>query len=125
MIRGIRGATTAQTDTITDIKAAVIALMDAILAHNALAPEAVITLFITVTDDLHAVSPARIIREHYTPAWDWVPILCAQEPDIAGLPTQCIRVLVQYETDTPPEAIMHVYQNEAVHLRPDRSQTAI
>jgi chorismate mutase len=119
LIRGVRGATTAAADTEADIRQAVIDMMDAILEANTLLVDQVITLFITVTDDLHAISPARIIREHYA-GWQWVPILCAKEPDIDGLPVRCIRLLIQYQSDTPPEAIRHVYQGEAKRLRPDR-----
>jgi chorismate mutase len=120
MIRGIRGATTVEQDTVPAIQTAVITMMDAIIAQNQLDSQAVITLFITVTDDLHAISPARVIREHYQPHWNWVPILCAQEPDIDELPDKCIRLLLQVETDTRPESITHVYQGRAIVLRPDR-----
>jgi chorismate mutase len=118
MIRGIRGATTAAEDSVQAIQPAVIAMMDAIIEANQLHAESVITLFITVTDDLHAISPAKVIRDYY--GWDLVPILCAKEPDIAGLPQRCIRTLIQFETDKTAMDIKHIYQNGAMVLRPDR-----
>jgi chorismate mutase len=118
MIRGIRGATTAPADTIEAMTPAVIDMMDAIIQANQLTANDVITLFVTVTDDLHSISPAKIIRDHYH--WDLVPILCAKEPDIVGLPQRCIRVLIQFDSDRPATDIKHIYQNGATVLRPDR-----
>jgi chorismate mutase len=117
-IRGIRGATTVTVDTEAAMRPAVVAMMDDLIALNHVVTEDIITLFVTVTDDLHSISPARIIREHYQ--WDLVPILSAKEPDVTGLPERCIRVLIQCHSLLAAAEIRHVYQHDATLLRPDR-----
>ncbi len=118
MIRGVRGATTLPADTIEAQEQEVIRLMTPLIEENGITEDRVLTLFITVTDDIKRVSPAKMIRQHF--GWQYVPIMCAKEPDIEGMPERCIRVLIQFETERTPEAIRHVYLNEAAHLRPDR-----
>ncbi len=51
--------------------------------------------------------------------WEMVPMLCAQEIPVPGSLPRTIRVLVQWNTDTPQSEIRHVYLHEAAALRPD------
>lgn len=117
MMRGVRGATTVEEDTPEALRGALNTLLKQLVEKNQITSSAILTLFFTVTNDLHSISPARIARETF--GWQDIPILCAQEPFIEGLPARCIRVLVQFETDQPQQALTPVYLNQAVALRPD------
>ena len=48
-----------------------------------------------------------------------MPLLGAQELDIAGTLPRCVRVLVHIETDRPRSEMHHVFLEGAVVLRPD------
>jgi chorismate mutase len=48
-----------------------------------------------------------------------VPLLCMQEMAIADSLPRCIRVLVHWNTDLPPDQIRHIYLDQARALRPD------
>ena len=41
------------------------------------------------------------------------------EMDVPGAMPLCIRVLMHVNTDIPQQIVKHIYQNEAVKLRPD------
>jgi chorismate mutase len=47
------------------------------------------------------------------------PLMCMQEIPVPGDVERCIRILVLYNTDTPQDAVRHVYLREARRLRPD------
>jgi chorismate mutase len=51
--------------------------------------------------------------------WVNVPLLCMQEMAVAGSLPRCIRVLVLWNTDLPPDQIRHMYLDRARALRPD------
>jgi chorismate mutase len=119
MIRGIRGATSVPHNTESDIEAAVLELLQALVSQNTIQPEAIVSVFFTVTPDLTKISPAKVARTHLN--WGLVPMVCAAEPFIEELPERCVRVLIQLHTDLPPEAIRHVYLHNAATLRPDRA----
>jgi chorismate mutase len=117
-LRAVRGATSVEVDTPNAIQTAVGTLLKDLVAANNIAPNDICTVFFTVTDDLHAISPAKVAR--LTLPWHHVALFTSVEPAIEGLPSQIIRVLIQFYTDKQPHALTHVYQNAAQQLRPDR-----
>lgn len=117
--RGIRGAINSQADTSEAILEATRQLLQAILEANpGLEPEAIGSVFFTVTDDLSAVHPALAARQM---GWTEVPLLCAREIPVPGNLPRIIRVLLHWNTDLPQGAIRHVYLGAAAALRPDIS----
>jgi len=116
-VRGIRGATTVEHNSEEEILAATAELLAKIVESNGVDPEAICSVFITVTPDLDATFPAKAIRS--MPGWELVPLMCALEiPVVNGL-KRCIRLMVQINTEKSQKEIRHVYLNGAQALRPD------
>jgi chorismate mutase len=114
--RGIRGATSVDANDADTIIAATRELLENIVAANGLSTEDVTSAIFTATPDLDAAYPARAAREM---GWLKVPLLCMQEMAVKGSLPRCIRVLVLWNTDLPPDRIRHVYLGRARALRPD------
>jgi prephenate dehydratase len=119
--RGIRGATTVAEDRAEAILAATRELLEALAAANGLRPADVGSVLFTVTPDLCAAFPARAAREM---GWTGVPLLDAAEMAAPGSLPRCIRVLIHWNTELPPEAIRHIYLHDAACLRPDLAADA-
>ena len=79
--RGIRGATTVETNTAEDILEATTDLLDALIRLNEIAPEDVVSAIFTTTPELTATFPALAARES---GWTEVPLLCAHEMNVPG-----------------------------------------
>lgn len=116
--RGIRGATTADENTVEAILAATTELLLRLVEANGLCPEDIAGAIFTVTPDLTAAFPARAAREM---GWTDVPLLCAQEIPVLGDIPRCIRVLILWNTEKDQGEIQHVYAKGAKRLRPDGS----
>ena len=114
--RGIRGATTVETDAADAIVAATRELLVRIVETNDLAASDVACAIFTVTPDLTAAFPARAAREL---GWQHVPLLDAQEVPVPGSLSRCVRVLILWNTERSQEEIRHVYLRDAGSLRPD------
>jgi chorismate mutase len=117
--RGIRGATSVDVNDADDIIAATRELLECIVAANDLAVNDAISVIFTATPDLDAAYPARAAREM---GWVHVPLLCMQEMAVAGSLPRCIRALVLWDTERPPDQIRHVYLGRARALRPDLAE---
>lgn len=116
-IRGIRGATTVQSDEGEAILEATKELLLALQTANALEPCNIVSIFFTVTPDLHAEFPAKAAREL---GWDELPLMGGVEMDCSGAPERCIRVLIHAYTRRTHDEVCHIYQRGAEILRPDR-----
>jgi chorismate mutase len=115
-VRALRGATTVDDDTPEQIFERVKALFHELFERNDLVNEAVISIVITGTSDLHSAHPATAARAYGLAD---VPILGAQELEVAGTLPRCVRVLVHVDTDRPRDELKHVFLEGAVVLRPD------
>lgn len=51
-----------------------------------------------------------------------VPLICAQELDVAGAMPRVVRVLAHVESGLPKSRINHVYLGAAAELRKDIAQ---
>ena len=77
-------------------------------------------MLFTATPDLHSEFPALAARQL---GIGDVPLLCAQELDVAGAMPRVIRVMVHVETATSVATeIRHVYLRGAAALRRDLAQ---
>jgi chorismate mutase len=116
LCRGIRGATTADTNTAEDILEATSEMMQILIRLNELEPEHVVSAIFTTSPDLNATFPAIAAREI---GWNEVPLMCAHEMDVPASLQKAVRVLLQINTTKPPSEIRHVYLKGARQLRPE------
>lgn len=114
--RGIRGATTASSNTAEDILEATEEMMRAVIALNDLRPEDVASAIFTTTPDLTATFPALAAREI---GWLEVPLMCSHEMGVPGALQKCVRVLLHVNTTKAAPDIKHVYLKGARQLRPE------
>jgi chorismate mutase len=117
--RGIRGATTVDTNTKEDILKATRELLQDMVKANDVRGEDVASILFTTTSDLNATFPAEAAREL---GLSQVPLLCGQEIDVPGSLPMCLRILILFNTNKGAEDIVHVYLKSAKKLRPDNSR---
>ncbi|GAK40012.1 chorismate mutase [Paenibacillus sp. TCA20] len=115
--RGIRGATTVTSNTEAEIMKETSKLLQEIVERNQLEPEAICSVWITLTQDLDAAFPAKAIRE--LTGWELVPLMCSLEVPVKGALEKCIRFMIHVNTEKSQKEIQHVYLNGAKALRPD------
>lgn len=121
MTRGIRGATTVVNNDEGEMLEETKSLFLEMIKSNDVEAETVSHIFISVTSDLNATFPAKIIRS--LEGWTHVPVMCMKEIDVPGSLEQCIRIMMVVNTDKKQEEIQHIFKNEAVKLRPDLIQS--
>ena len=115
--RGVRGATVAKSNKADAILAATRELLLAIRdANPSMQTEDLASILFTVSDELDAVYPAQAAHEL---EWSGVPLLCAREIPVPGGLSNCIRVLIHWNTSLPQGKIQHIYLKDAARLRPD------
>ncbi|MGI8643195.1 MAG: chorismate mutase [Thermomicrobiales bacterium] len=114
--RGIRGATTATSNTAEDILEVTTEMVVTIARLNDLTPEDIASVIFTTTPDLNATFPALAAREV---GWTEVPLICSHEMAVPGALTQAVRVLLHVNTTRTAAEIRHVYLNGARQLRPE------
>jgi chorismate mutase len=116
MVRGLRGATTVDTDTVDQVTARSQELMREVMTRNELVEDDIVSALFTTTADVTSIFPATAIREI---GFGAVPLLCAAEIPVPGSMPLCIRVLLHVYTSKPKDEIHHVYLHGAQGLRDD------
>lgn len=117
LIRGVRGATTVTVNESSAILEATEQLALAMIEANDIEPDAIASVIVSTTPDVTAVFPARAIRS--IAGWTYVPVMCTHEMDVPGAIEKCIRIMMHVNTQKGQQDIQHIYQNEAIKLRPD------
>lgn len=120
MVRGIRGATTVNSNDAQEIREATQELLQMILKENALSPEDLVSVIFTVTPDLNADFPASSARAI---GWQLVPLLCSTEIPVPNALPFCIRVLIHVNTNLTQSEIRHIFLRNAAILRKDLVDT--
>ena len=116
-IRGIRGATTINTDSKENILSATRELLETIFVYNPeLKTEDIASAIFTTTEGVNSAFPASAARQI---GWDRVPMICTREIPVPNTLPRCIRVLIHWNTTWAQDAIQHVYLRDAKYLRPD------
>jgi chorismate mutase len=115
-VRGLRGATTVDEDTVDQVTARSQELMLEIMARNELVEEDIVSVLFTATADVTSTFPATAVREI---GFGTVPLLCAAEIPVPGAMPKCIRVLLHVHTTRSRDEILHVYLHGAQGLRDD------
>lgn len=115
-LRALRGATSVEDNTSEAIIAGTAELLRVLLERNAVDLDDLVSIIFTTTTDLNAEFPAAAARgigiAH-------VPLLCAQEIQVPGDISRCIRVLLHLYTTRDYASLRHVYLGEARQLRTD------
>ena len=114
-VRGIRGATTAESDTRDAILDVTEELLRELVAANSLDPLDLATAIFTVTPDLTAAFPAEVARVRLK--WTDGAFMSATEIPVPNAPEKCIRVLLLVNTERRGDEMHHIYLRGAAHLR--------
>jgi chorismate mutase len=118
-VRAVRGAVQLEWDEAGHMDEQVGALLTALLERNGLTADDLISIWFTATPDLHSDFPAAAARALGLVD---VPLICAQELDVAGAMPRVVRVLAHIETDRHRADLAHVYLGAAAALRKDIAQ---
>ena len=116
LVRGIRGAITANSNTKEEIIEITKELLIALQRENNFKIEDIVSVFFSATTDLNAVFPARAAREL---GWNRVPLFDMQEIEVPGSLPKCIRILIQINCQKSQTEIKHCYLRGAEILRKD------
>jgi len=117
--RGVRGATTADSNSREDMLQATTQLLALMIRKNEIDSADVASAVFTTTKDLDAVFPALAARQL---GWSDVPLLCMHEIDVPKALPLCIRILIHWNTTKSQSEVDHIYVKDAVALRPDLSE---
>jgi len=116
MVRGLRGATTVDEDTVEQVTARSQELVRLLMERNGLTEEDIVSVLFTATADVTSTFPATAVREI---GFGAVPLLCAAEIPVPGSMPLCIRALLHVHTTRSKDEIHHVYLHGAQVLRDD------
>ena len=118
-VRAIRGATHLTADDAEEMRDAVVELVTTMLERNGIGADALISVLFTATPDLVSAFPAAAARSL---AIGDVPLICAQEIDVAGAMPRVVRVMAHVECPLSRAEVNHVYLRGAEVLRADLAQ---
>ena len=113
----IRGATTANANSVEEIENAVIELIDELVTRNSLVKTNILSVIFTVTKDLDACFPAAIARNYS--GLNNVAFLDCQQMYVPNDIDFCIRLMAQVLLPIKT-SVKHPYLRGATKLRPDR-----
>ena len=116
MVRGLRGATTVDADTVAQVTERSQELLRAVMDRNDLREDDIVSILFTATPDVTSMFPATAIREI---GFGAVPLLCAAEIAVPGSMPLCIRVLLHVYSARSRDEMHHVYLHGAQGLRDD------
>ena len=116
LVRGIRGAITADSNIKEEIIEKTKELLIALKKENDFKIEDITSIFFSVTSDLNVAFPAQAAREL---GWNRVPLFDMQEIEVPGSLPKCIRILIQINCRKSQTEIKHCYLRGAETLRKD------
>ena len=117
--RGVRGATTSESNSRNDILKATRQLLALMIRLNGIESADVASAIFSTTRDLDAEFPALAARQLN---WLHVALMCGHELDVPGALPMCVRILIHWNTDKPADEIQHVYIKGAADLRSDLAE---
>jgi len=120
-VRAFRGATQLALDTKVEMREAVVELLAEILSANSISHDDLISILFTATPDLQSDFPAAGVREL---GLTDLPLICAQELDVAGALPRTIRLLVHANSSLSRSEVTHKYLRGAQVLRPDLGKSS-
>jgi chorismate mutase len=114
-VRGLRGATTADSNTRDAILEATRELLQELVEANDVSADDIAAVTFTTTRDLDAEFPAVAARVDL--GWTEVAMMCGHEMEVPGGQERCIRVMMLVNTDKAPHDLKRIYLREAASLR--------
>ena len=114
-VRGLRGATTADSNTRDAILEATRELLEALVEANEVSADDIAAVTFSTTRDLDAEFPAVAARVDL--GWTEVAMMCGHEMEVPGGQERCIRVMILVNTDKAPHELKRIYLREAASLR--------
>lgn len=118
-VRGIRGATSVESNTKDEIFSKTSELLSAIVEKNNIDIEDIASIIFSVTDDIDSVYPAAAARQD---GFNFTPLFCCREMNVQGGIKGLIRILMHVNSGELQRNISHVYLHRAKALRPDISE---
>jgi chorismate mutase len=115
-VRGVRGATTVDTNDAVSITRGTAELLRVLRDLNGLRSEDIAYIWFTVTPDLDAAFPADAARAGL--GWSDVPLICGREIPVPGALPLCVRVLLAWNTNVAQHDVRHAFLHGARVLRP-------
>jgi chorismate mutase len=115
-VRAARGAIVVPEDVEGSVHAATRRLLGALLDHNAVETDDLISIMFTATEDLTSAFPAEAARRM---GLGGVPLLCAREISVVGAMPSVVRILMHFHSERPLQDVVHVYLDGAEALRDD------
>ncbi|HTE86172.1 MAG TPA: chorismate mutase [Dehalococcoidia bacterium] len=116
-VRGIRGATTVDSNTREAILDATTELLEKMVELNEVVVDEIASAFFSTSPDLNAEFPAVAAR--LTLGWHHTALSCMHEMDVPGSLPMCLRVMLHVNTNKRSDEVVHVYMRGARALRPD------
>jgi chorismate mutase len=113
-LRAARGAIRVPSDDGDALLGSTERLLAAVLEHNGIDPEDLVSIMFTATEDLRSAFPAEAARRM---GLGRVPLLCAQEIAVEGSMPSVIRILLHFHSDRTIDEVVHVYLDGAESLR--------
>ena len=118
-LRGIRGATTVESNTRADIIEATEELLAEMIVRNDIDSAEVASVWFTTTPELNAEFPAVAAR--LTFKWSHAALMCGHEMQVPGALPSCLRILLHVNSPLRQNEVEHVYLRGARVLRTDLS----
>ena len=112
--RGLRGATTADSNTVEAIYSATREMLEYLIEANGIEERDVAMAYFTVTPDLNAAFPAAAARQL---GWNNTALMCATEIPVPDSLPSCVRVLILVNTEKEPQELKNVYLKGTEVLR--------
>lgn len=112
--KGIRGATTVESNSVQDLQKATLELLNEMILQNNIDKNNISHVIFTTTPDINAAFPAKFARIDL--GWNEVAMMCFNEIDVSNALKMCLRVLIvlNCDNDFKPQ---FVYLNGASNLR--------
>ena len=121
MVRGIRGATTADENTRAAVLEATTELLERLIEANDIDKDTVAAAFFTTTRDLNAEFPAVAARQL---GWEYVALMCGHEMAVPNAVQMCVRIMLLVNTEMSAQELSNVYLRGAANLRPEWNDEA-
>jgi len=124
-VRGIRGATTVETDSPAEVEEATGEMLRQLIEVNSIDPEDIAGAWFTTTRDVNSEFPAIAARKL---GWTSVPLLCGHEMEVdadnpRSIP-RCVRVLVLLNTEKTAAEMKFIYLRGAAAIKADLEELA-
>ena len=119
-VRGIRGATTVDTDSPDEVEQATSEMLRELIEANQIDPEEIAGAWFTTTRDVNSEFPAIAARKL---GWTSVPLLCGHEMEVGEANprsiARCVRVLVLLNTEKSAAEMKFIYLRGAAAIKAD------